>query len=284
MDKQMKPMDIDRIHKLLPPRAAETHKGHYGKIALICGSKGYTGAAYLSAMGALRTGAGVVYLAVPESIYEIEAVKLSEPVVIPMPDQDGMLSKDALHKLLELLPHMNAVLIGCGLGRSPDVTEIVYSVLRNCQCPVVLDADGISAISANTDILRDTHCPVILTPHSGEFQRIYQQISSDRRQDAVAFSQKTGSILLLKGHQTIITNGIETYINPTGNPGMATGGSGDVLAGMIVSLLGQGLPPLEAAAAAAWLHGAAGDICAQEIGQYGMLPQDILNVLPRLLP
>ena len=146
-----------------------------------------------------------------------------------------------------------------------------------------MDADGITVLKEHKDILRGRAYPTILTPHEGEFLRFGGTIGEDRMASAVHFSKEWNCILLLKGHRTCITNGETGYVNETGNPGMAVGGSGDVLAGIIVSLLGQGLQPLEAAACGAWLHGAAGDICADEIGQYGMLPTDMLNVLPRLL-
>lgn len=279
----LKSIDSKIVQALLPERKKESHKGYYGKILLLCGSRGYTGAASLAAMGALRTGAGLVYLAVPESIYEIEAVKLLEPVVIPFPDQDGMFSADAAEKLNALLPKMDAVLIGPGIGQSHGTLELVTAVLKTAKCPVVLDADGINVISVHKDILRERIAPTILTPHGGEFARIGGQVTDDRCNCAAALANDIGCIILLKGHRTVITDGNSCYINQTGNPGMATGGSGDVLAGIIVSLLGQGIMPLEAAACGAWLHGKAGDLCAQEIGQYGMLPQDMVQVLPRLL-
>jgi NAD(P)H-hydrate epimerase len=266
----------------LPDRKPDSHKGDYGRILLLCGSRGYTGAPALAAMGALRSGAGLVYLGVPESIYVIEATKLNEPIVLPLPDRDGKLSEMAIAEILELLPEMDAVLIGCGLGRSPHTCAVVEAVLCNADCPVVLDADGINCICAHKDILRERHAPTILTPHAGEFARLGYP-GADRYAEAVAFAKDYGCVLLLKGHETLITDGKSCYQNPTGNPGMATGGSGDVLAGIIVSLLGQGLPALTAAACGAWLHGAAGDICAEKIGQYGMLPSDILEVLPRLM-
>lgn len=272
------------IQRLLPPRQPQTHKGDYGKILLICGSRGYTGAAALAAMGALRSGAGVVYLLVPESIYEIEAGKLWESVVIPAPDEEGMLAEAAAQKIEAYLPKMDAVLIGPGLGQSAGTLSAVKTVLRQFDGPVVLDADGINVLAAHKDILRDRTAPTILTPHMGEFCRIGGSQVSDRVSAAAALAGELGCIMLLKGHRTVITDGDRLFINETGNPGMATGGSGDVLAGVIVSLLGQGLDPLDAAACGAYLHGAAGDLAAQRIGQYGMLPTDMLQFLPRLLP
>ena len=276
-------LNHEKVLSILPDRAKEAHKGDFGKILLLCGSKGYTGAAYLAAMGALRSGAGLVFLGVPESIYAIEAVKLNEAIVFPLPDKGGKLSNRAIPEILERLPKMDAVLIGPGLGQSDDVLAVVRMVLQAGQCPVVLDADGINVVAPHKDIVRGRTSATILTPHAGEFARLGGSTETDRMTAAEQMAQDLNCVILLKGHNTVITDGMTTYINPTGNPGMAVGGSGDVLAGIITALLGQGIAPLEAAACGAWLHGAAGDLCASEIGQYGMLPSDMVNVLPRLL-
>ena len=266
------------IDKLLPVRKRESHKGDYGKILLLCGSRGFTGAAALAAMGALRTGAGLVYLAVPESIYAIEAVKLTEPVVLPLPEDSG----ETIEKIAELLPRMDAVLFGCGSGLGKGPEAVLEFLLKHAECPLVLDADGITLAAKHKDILRGRTAPTILTPHDGEFARLGPE-SGERTEQTMKLAKALGCVLLRKGHRTLITDGHQIWENRTGNPGMAVGGSGDVLAGIIVSLLGQGLAPLEAAAAAAWLHGKAGDLCAGEIGEYGMLPTDLLERLPRLL-
>ena len=281
----MKPVELDHQEVLsaIADRSPESHKGDYGKLLLLCGSRGFTGAAYLAAMGALRCGAGLVFLGVPESIYAIEAAKLNEPVVFPLPDRDGMLSKEAIMPILGRLPQMDAVLIGCGLGQSEDTLAVVSAVLQNAQCPVVLDADGINLLAGHTDLLRGRRYPTILTPHAGEFARIGGCLGQDPMTAARKLALELGCIVLLKGHRSCITDGKMDYRNPTGNPGMAVGGSGDVLAGMITALLGQGVPPLEAAACGAWLHGKAGDLCARELGQMAMLPTDMLQALPRLL-
>ena len=271
------------VLSILPDRDPDAHKGDFGKILLLCGSRGYTGAAALSAMGALRSGAGLVFLGVPESIYAIEAVKLTEPVVFPLPEVDGKLSDLAVNEILERLPKMDAVLVGCGLGQSPGTFAVVKTVLEHARCPVVLDADGINVLQEHKNILRGRKHPTILTPHDGEFIRFGGTIGQDRMASAASFAEELNCVLLLKGHRTCITDGRTHFRNTTGNPGMAVGGSGDVLAGIIVSLLGQGIATLEAAACAAWLHGAAGDRCAKEIGQYGMLPTDMLECLPRLM-
>ncbi len=279
----MRILDRKTVLQNLPKRENNTHKGDYGRILLLCGSRGYTGAAALAAMGALRIGAGLVFLGVPESIYEIEAVKLNEPVVFPLPDHDGKLSACSIEKIGELLPKMDAVLVGPGLGISPDVVSVVEYVIDHAQCPLVLDADGINAVAAHKDILRGRTGITIVTPHEGEFIRLSGSGISDRKCAAQFLAEELGVIVVLKGYETITTDGNTCYLNPTGNPGMAVGGSGDVLAGMITGLLGQGIDPLMCAACGVWLHGAAGDLCADELGQYAMLPSDMLSVLPRLL-
>lgn len=276
-------LDHKAILQILPDRDPWGHKGSFGRILMLCGSKGYTGAAYLSAMGALRTGAGLTFLGVPESIYAIEAVKLNEPVVFPLPGRNGMLSEEAVPEILNRMKRMDAVLIGPGLGIGGGTNAVLKAVLENAECPVVVDADGITLLAAHKDILRGRKYPTILTPHDGEFNRLGGTIGDDRMVSAAQFAKEWNCILLLKGHRTCITDGETCYRNCTGNPGMAVGGSGDVLSGIIVSLLGQGLDPLQAAACGAWIHGAAGDLCAEALGQYGMLPTDMLNVLPRLL-
>ena len=276
-------LDHKAVLDILPNRNMTAHKGNFGRILLLCGSRGYTGAAYLAAMGAQRTGAGLVYLGVPESIYAIEAVKLNEPIVLPLPDEDGQLAAAAVDEIRTLLLKMDAVLIGPGLGQSKGTLAVLKTVLREFHGPVVLDADGINLLAQHKFLLRGRTAPTVLTPHEGEFVRIAGDIGADRRSAAEKLARELGCIVVLKGHGTIITDGVTSYRNPTGNPGMAVGGSGDVLAGMVSSLLGQGIVPLEAAAAAAWLHGAAGDRCAEKLGQYAMLPTDLLEELPRLM-
>lgn len=273
----------DAVLSILPDRQIDGHKGDFGRVLLLCGSRGYTGAAALAAMGALRSGAGLVYLGVPESIYAIEAVKLTEAIVFPLPDRDGKMAETAFDVLKDLLPKIDSVLIGPGMGCSEDTYKVTAKILELYKGTVILDADGINVLAGHIDILRERTGTTILTPHEGEFIRAGGKLGENRADSAAEFAKQTGSVILLKGHNTVITDGNLRYMNTTGNPGMAVGGSGDVLAGMITALVGQGIDPLEAAACAAWLHGAAGDICADEIGQYGMLPTDMLQVLPRLL-
>ena len=279
----MESLTHEKVLNILPDRDPFAHKGKFGKILLLCGSEGFTGAAALASMGALRSGAGLVFLGVPRSIYTIAAVKLMEAIVFPLPDEGGKLSSDAIAEIQDRLPKMDAVLVGPGLGQSRGVSDVVKAVLETAECPVVLDADGINVMAKHKNVLRGRKAPTILTPHDGEFVRLGGIPGEERVAAAEQMAKDLGIIMLLKGHRTTITDGSTTYINRTGNPGMAVGGSGDVLAGIIVSLLGQGIAPLEAAACGAWIHGAAGDRCAAEMGQYGMLPTDMLNILPRLL-
>lgn len=276
-------LNHEQVLSLLPDREKTAHKGDFGRVLLLCGSRGYTGAAYLASMGALRSGAGLVFLGVPECIYEIEAVKLNEAIVFPLPEEGGMLSAASIPEIEKRLPSMDAVLIGCGLGQSKDTREVVLWLLEHAKVPVVLDADGINLISEHRHVLRGRTAPTILTPHEGEFKRLGYSIGETRMDAAREAAGDFGCVMVLKGHESCITDGVLQYINPTGNPGMAVGGSGDLLSGIIVSLLGQGLSPIEAAACGCWLHGKAGDRCAEKWGQYGMLPSDMLNELPRLM-
>lgn len=284
-------LEAAQIRQLLPVRPRFSHKGDYGRVLLVCGSVGFTGAAALAARAALRTGAGLITVATPRQVWPIVAAKLDEPMVVPMAeDKAGRLSLQAAPALTQLLAKADACLIGPGLGRSEELDALVAALVGGARCPVVLDADGINAMAGHIDRLREAACPLILTPHDGEFLRLspgaaLPPADFDARADrAMTLARKLSAVVLLKGYRTAITDGTRLYRNETGNPGMATGGSGDVLAGMLVSLLGQGLAPLEAAAAAAWLHGAAGDRCAAERGEYGMTPSDLIDAASRLLP
>ena len=284
-------LEAVQIRQLLPVRPRFSHKGDFGRVLLVCGSVGFTGAAALAARAALRTGAGLITVATPRQVWPIVAAKLDEPMVVPMAeDKAGRLSLQAAPALAQLLAKADACLIGPGLGRSEELDALVATLVDEARCPVVLDADGINAMAGHIDRLREAACPLILTPHDGEFLRLSPSAALppadfDTRADrAMMLARQLGAVVLLKGYRTAITDGKRLYRNETGNPGMATGGSGDVLAGMLVSLLGQGLAPLEAAAAAAWLHGAAGDRGAAERGEYGMTPSDLIDAASRLLP
>lgn len=276
--------DRNLVKECCPVRKQDTHKGDYGKVLLLCGSEGYTGAPALAAKAALRTGAGLIFLGVPRTVYPIVAAKLDAPMVFPLPDRDGKLSPDALPLILQRLETADACLLGPGLGRSEELDALLPEIVKHCTCPLILDADGINAMAGHKDVLRGAACPLILTPHEGEFRRLTDAPEQDRVSGTVALAKELQAVILRKGHETIITDGYMVYVNRTGNAGMATGGSGDVLAGILTALVGQGVPPLKAAAAAAWLHGRAGDLAAARLGQYAMGPCDLLEALPRLLP
>ena len=279
-------LNHELVLSLLPDRNPWGHKGNFGKLLLLCGSRGYTGAAFFAAMGALRSGAGLVFLGVPESIYGIEAVKLNEPVIFPLPDAGGRLSADAVPEILARLPQMDAVLVGPGLGQSEGTLAVVRVVLEKAECPVVVDADGINVLSAHRDLLRGRKLPTILTPHDGEFHTLTGQWpGKDRLSTALDFAKAHHCVLVLKGHRTIVAGPDgRAYLNTTGNDGLAKGGSGDVLAGLITSFLAQGMDALEAASAAVWVHGKAGDLMAEQYGRRGMTASNVmLEGIPAVL-
>lgn len=276
-------VEILQVRQWLPRRDLLAHKGNFGKILIIGGSAGYTGAPVLAARGALRCGAGLVTAAVPEMVYPIVAAKCDEAMVHPLPDEGGRLSRASLPGLLELLEGKDAALVGPGLGWSGGAEELACALVEGARCPLVVDADGLNALSRHMDILEERRGrATILTPHDGEFARLGGDLSSGDRLDAARrFAERYGCILVLKGHGTVtaLPDG-NCYVNTTGNPGMAVGGSGDALAGMILSLLGQGLPPERAVPCAVWLHGRAGDMAARDKGEYGMLPSDLIEQIP----
>ena len=271
----------------LPVRPRDAHKGDFGRVYILAGSVGYTGAPVLAAQAAVRSGAGLVTVGVPAPVWPVAAAKLDEAMPHPLPaGKEGQLSLDAGEAAFARLSACGVCLIGPGLGRGNSVSAVVRHLLPEIRIPVVLDADGINALEGHIDVLdgrKGLH--TVLTPHDGEFARLGGDLSGgDRLGAARAFAMEHGCCLVLKGHCTITAfpDG-SAYLNTTGNPGMAKGGSGDVLAGLILSLLGQGLPARQAVPMAVWLHGAAGDLCAGEIGEYGMTPSDLIAALPRVI-
>lgn len=271
----------------LPRRPAAAHKGDFGKIFILAGSEGYTGAPILAARAALRTGAGLVYLGVPREIYPIVAVKCDEAMPFPLPeDYDAILDR---------AKNCDIVLIGPGLGRAAETETLVLRLLTDLEIPVVLDADGINALAGHIDVLDKRSALTVLTPHEGEFVRLTGCELPLRNRLAAArdFAQAHGCVLVLKGHGTITaaTDG-SAWINTSGNPGMSKGGSGDVLAGMIAALLGQkhlrkgrreGDNAPELVVDAVLYHGLAGDACAARLGEYAMLPTDLIEAIPEVL-
>lgn len=265
----------------LHPRDPEANKNDFGRVLAVCGCRSYCGAPYFAAMGAVRAGSGIVTLAIPDSIHSILANKLNEPTFDVLPsDEEGKIGAfDTLS-----LSRRAAILAGPGLGRSACITALMEHIVLHAQAPVILDADGINALPGHIDILERAAHPVVLTPHEGEFARICDVAGGSREQRAAAFAEKHRCILLLKGHRTVIAAPDGRLIcNCFGNPGMAKGGSGDVLSGIILALLGQGVAPWEAAACGAYIHARAGDLCANELGEYGMTPSDMLSYIPKVL-
>ncbi|MCL2046464.1 MAG: NAD(P)H-hydrate dehydratase [Oscillospiraceae bacterium] len=268
----------------LPPRRADSHKGDYGRLFVLAGSVGYTGAPVLSARAASKMGTGLVFLAVPTDIYGIIAGKLIEEMPFPLPSDDaGRLAGSAADEILLYSQQCDVSLIGPGLGRSPDITDMLISLIPKIETSLVLDADGLNAISDNVAILQKSTANMILTPHPGEFARLGGDLSAkDRLSAAKDFAKEYNCILVLKGHRTITAFPDGTaYINTTGGPAMAKGGSGDVLAGMIAALICQKFPIKEAVITAVYLHGKAGDLCAQEFGEYSVVASDIINMIPK---
>jgi hydroxyethylthiazole kinase-like uncharacterized protein yjeF len=277
-------LDEKFVDARIPIRKPDTNKNDYGRVTALCGCRGYTGAAYFAAQAAVHTGSGIVTLMIPQSIYPILAIKLQEPVVRPVEeDAEGKVTEACLSALLN--SSRDAILAGPGLGRSPAVRRLICGLVQKAQVPLVLDADGINALAGHILVLEKSKYPVILTPHEGEFCRLADiPAITDRLGQAAAFAKAHGCILVLKGHRTLIALPDGTVLQNTGgNPGMAKGGSGDVLAGMILSLLGQGLTPADAAACGVYLHSKAGDLAANEWGEYGMTPSDMLQKIPQVL-
>ncbi len=264
------------VRSWLPPRLAEGHKGTFGKVNLLSGSVGFTGAPLLASRAAVRGGCGLVFLGVPafgeDTAYRIVAGGCVEAMPYPVRSAADFLGKTA----------PDAALLGPGLGQSPEVEVLVLEVLPRLSCPVVVDADGITILSRHISVLDRRDAPTLLTPHDGEFRRLTGHFpGADRAAEAAAFAQAHGCVLVLKGHRTLTAapDGA-LYRNTTGNDGMAKGGSGDVLAGLLTSLLAQGMEPAKAAAAAVWVHGRAGDLAAEQFGHRGMAPSDLIQALP----
>ena len=270
--------------RLLPRRRPDGHKGTFGRVSITGGSIGLTGAPVLASRGAARCGSGLIFLGVPESIYPVTAASCLEVMPSPLSDQNGRISSRAFFQILERLNSCDAGLIGPGLGRSQELSLLVCKLLEQTAAPLVLDADGLYAVKDRKELLRQRQekgLVTILTPHEGEFAYLGGDLSLGRRRAALRFAERYGCILALKGPATVTASPDgRVYINTTGNNGMAKGGSGDVLAGMVLSFLGQGMEPVEAAALAVYLHGLAGDLCRDRLGEYGMLPGDLAEEIP----
>jgi len=269
----------------LEARPEDAHKGHFGRALIVGGSRGMTGAAALAGMATLRTGAGLVTIATSDVCLDIVASFDPCYMTIPLPcDKVGRPTAAAANVIIERAKGMSCLAVGPGLGRSDDVTAIVTRLYEAMPKPLVLDADALNALSTRERPLAGAAGPRVLTPHIGEFRRLTHEPELSLEagyENAERLAAEFGVVILLKSHRSLITDGKRSTHNTTGNPGMATGGSGDVLTGVITALLCQGLEPYEAAQLGAHVHGLAGDYAAAEIGEPSMLPTDMLRFLPK---
>lgn len=282
----MKKTDNRLFNDTVFNRPDDANKGTLGSLLCICGSYGMAGAAIMAGKAALRCGIGLLKTAVPKSIYQICASNILESVYYPLEETtNGAISFKNANFLLSACENSSAVLIGCGLSVCDDTKALVKEIITKSTKPIVIDADALNCICDDVEILKSVKAPTIITPHPGEMARLIkstpQKINSNREITALDFAKKYGVITVLKGAGTIIAspNG-EAYINHTGNSGMATGGSGDVLSGIIGSLIAQGAKPFKAASAGVYLHGVAGDLAAKKYGKVSMLPTDMLELIP----
>lgn len=282
----MKETDRLLFNKAVFNRPDDSNKGTLGSLLCICGSYGMAGAAIMAGKAALRCGIGLLKIAVPKSIYPVCATNILESVYYPLEEtSNGIISSKNTDFLLEMCEKSSAVVIGCGLSVCDDTKNLVQSVITNCEKPLVIDADALNCICNKPEILKNLKAPAIITPHPGEIARLLHStpktVNLNRENTAIDFAKKFGVVTVLKGAGTIIASPDgEVYINHTGNSGMATGGSGDVLSGIIGSLLAQGASPINAAAAGVFLHGTIGDLAAEKLGKISMLPTDMIDMIP----
>ena len=269
----------------LPSRAVDSHKGSYGRAVLIGGSIGMSGAISLAGLGALRGGAGLVYLACPRSVWSAVAAIEPSYLTVPLPeDAHGRLAVSSIPEILTACQNADAVAIGPGLGQSDDLREVVSQVVRGLGVPCVVDADALNLLVDRVEILSSARSTRVLTPHPGEFARLtgltIHEVQANREGLAEQFANRHRVVLVLKGAGTVVTDGQRLFINRTGNPGLATGGTGDVLTGLITALIAQGAAPFDAACLGCHLHGLAGDIAAEELSPPGMIASDLPKYLP----
>jgi NAD(P)H-hydrate epimerase len=277
----------ERIFKLprLAPRERESHKGDFGRALLVGGSRGMSGAIALSGMACQRSGAGLVTLAVPDAC--LDAVASFDPcyMTTPLPcDAAGRLVAEAAPAVLQRAASSTALALGPGISKSDEITALVSELYRGISQPLVVDADALNALASQENGLANPGGPRVLTPHPGEFQRLSSASASDRGHQIAAARElavEHDIVIVLKGHETYVTDGARFFLNETGNPGMATGGTGDVLTGVITALLCQGLSPFDAACLGVHTHGLAGDLAAQQLGQVGMIASDLVRFLPQ---
>lgn len=278
------------VKNLFPERPMTGNKGTFGKVMCICGSRKMVGAAYLSVSAALRSGAGLVTAAFPECMYIPLSSKLTECIMLPLEANfDGTLSEKCIPTLLAECDKCDAILIGCGLGVNEDTIKVIDAVISNAKCPIIIDADGINAVSTDINMLRKAAVPIILTPHPGEMSRLIKvsvdNIQADRIAIAENFAENYLVTLALKGSNTVVATGEsnKVFVNSTGNTGLSKGGSGDLLAGLIAGFVAQGMSPVNATSAAVYIHGYLGETVSADESIRGMLPSDMLAALPKVM-
>ncbi len=276
------------VGPLLPRRPPDAHKGDCGRVVILAGSTGFTGAAALCAHGALRSGAGLVQVGVPESLNDILEVKLTEAMTHPLPEvrKPRCLALRARGDIQRLVATADCVALGPGLGMYRETVQLVRRIVHDIQAPLVLDADGINALAGAPDNLKTRAAPTVITPHPGEFARLtgldVAAVRSDPIGSAQTLARSADVIVILKGAPTVVAvPGGRTYVNPSGNAGMASGGSGDVLTGILAALIGQGMDPETAACLGVYVHGLAGDLCAEHMCEAGLTAGDVASALPR---
>ena len=281
--------DLEEVRKLpcVPTRDRDSHKGDFGSVLAVGCSPGMTGAGCMVARGAQRAGAGLVTLALPEDLNHAAETKLTSAMTLPLPEtDDGMLGHEACQQLLDISPNFDLAAVGPGLGRDRETEEMVQRLMAEMELPAVLDADGLNAVAGHLECIERRDKATVLTPHPGEMMRLcgadsVEEVQRNARETAVRLADRCGATIALKGHGTIVTDGSRYYTNHTGNPGMACGGSGDVLTGLTAGLICQGLSPFGATALGVFLHGLAGDLAAREMTELAMTPEDIMTFVPR---
>lgn len=284
----MKLIDFDFVKSIIPKRKQNSHKGSFGTLVSLCGSAGFAGAAVLSSKAALRCGVGIVNVALPRCIYNIVSQGVPEAVYTLLDEnKDGTVCKSSIAALKMVLNKSSACLVGCGIGCNQGTKEVVDYILENYSNPILLDADGINSISSNIDVLTSAKSQIVLTPHPAEMARLIktstEYVIDNFEKVTLEFSKKHRTILVLKGSKTIVSSPTgEMFVNNVENSGLAKGGSGDVLSGIIASFLAQGVEPLNAAILGVYLHSRTGKICAESLSERAMLPSDVIDALPKL--
>lgn len=278
---------MKNIENLLSKRKIDTHKGDYGHVLVLAGSVGMTGAAYLCSQAAIMSGCGLVTLGIPRALNTLMEIKLTEVMTKPLSEtREQTLGLAAYAEILRLIEKVDVLVIGPGLSTNLETQLLVRRLIKSIKKPIVLDADGINALVGSPGMLKKTNVPFVITPHPGEMARLIgvnpQDLIKERREIAVSFAHDYRVTTVLKGHKTIIASPDGSfYLNETGNPGMATAGSGDILSGMIGSFMAQGIQAFDAARLGTYLHGLAGDLAAAEKGEYSLIAGDILRYLPQ---